>query len=258
MDLLNYRISLPPSRIFLATNVELAPLRLLKFFVVMRVGAIALFPESNYLRSIQPVTSPRGSLAGYLQPTKSLFENFLSIPISEYRNFSMLEWTRLIQTIISLISTCLAMVAAPEVDSIDADQASHFGIYLESLCFRMDELTTVTKDTKTGPDIFCMFKSVLRIVRGTYEEMIMKISRKSDCGGGEEQMSRFPSICPMLNGSIRRTEYWNVLNNSDTNSAFDDDCMASGIAGFGLLPYFESWDTWELGVADSSDLPFYD
>jgi hypothetical protein len=149
------------------------------------------------------------------------------------------------------------MIASPEIDFADANEASHFGVFLESLCFRMDELTTVRADTKTGPDVFCMFKSVLRIVHGTYEEMISNISRKSRCLGAKEKLGRFPSSCPMLNGSIKITEYWNVLNTSNATGAFDNHWMDSGDADIGSFPHFESWDAWELDLVDSGDLQHY-
>ena len=110
--------------------------------------------------------------------------------------------------------------------------------------------------TKTGdtPDVFFMFKSVLDIVLSTYapasgessSSMSMGSRGKSSIG---EDICRdvaagppTPSTrCPMVNGSIRESEFWEAMKQSDVfleglgNGSNGQDMFTSGISGVDSL-----------------------
>ena len=91
------------------------------------------------------------ALSQCFENTLSVFETFTTLPIAEYRNFSMAEWSRLIQTVINVFTLCATLPDVPDLDPAVRNQSTRFGIYLESLCYRMDELTKVGNTAKTPP-----------------------------------------------------------------------------------------------------------
>ena len=54
----------------------------------------------------------------------------------------------------------------------------------------------------------------------------------------------------MLNGAIRKTEYWDVLNTSNMDSTIYEN------QGFDMISQLEDWTAWECGLTDNGVLPF--
>jgi hypothetical protein len=218
----------------------------------MKIYSIAASPEFRCSGDVLTSKARADGISQGLHATKVVFETFLSLPLNEYRNFSQVEWCRLIQTVISLFSICSAISALPEVDATTRRQTAHFGVYLESLCFRMEELTKAGKDLKSPPDIFCMFSSILRIVRDTYENMVSTILQAdlSSQSSGTPQGSH-PAMCPVLNGSIMDTDYWDILNDNYTTEMLDGGIFGSRTVGSDLLPRFDAWDAWESVLVEN-------
>ncbi|BCS13150.1 hypothetical protein AKAW_10916 [Aspergillus luchuensis IFO 4308] len=119
-------------------------------------------------------------------------------------------------------------------------------IYLESLSHRMSRLS-VTKAGET-PDVFFMFKSVLDIVLSTYaptsgdSSSLTSTSRRGNALEREETgrdvaaTSSTPlTRCPMVNGSIRESEFWEAMKQSDvyleglTSGVNGEDVYKSGV-----------------------------
>ncbi|GKZ34465.1 hypothetical protein AbraIFM66950_004740 [Aspergillus brasiliensis] len=121
-------------------------------------------------------------------------------------------------------------------------------IYLESLSHRMSRFSV----TKTGdtPDLFFMFKSVLDIVLSKYAPISgessspMSKSSRGQCPVGENtdgDMATAPPTpstrCPMVNGSIRESEFWEAMKQSDLyleglrNAVNGEDVCMSGVPG---------------------------
>jgi hypothetical protein len=211
----------------------------------MNVGSMTSLVEPPGMQATQH------PLSQCFQDTRSVFEGFIALPIAEYRNFSIVEWSRLIQTVVNLFTLCSTISKVPDLDPSVRHQSALFGIYLESLCYRMDELTNVGKSTQAAPDVFCMFKSVLRIVRDMYDEMIPGTSQGNSPGSDNTLAGSPAHLCPMLNGKIRGTEYWDVL----TTSNMDHSLYES--QGFGVISQLEDWTSWESGLVDTGDLSFH-
>lgn len=171
-----------------------------------------------------------------LESCKNFLEIFLSLPVPEYLNVSFIQWAQLVQVLKIAPQLCFSADSMPQWDADKARKELRLELILESLCYRMHELTSTSHsnshqdehvhssaDGHSRPDHFLMFKSVLKILKETYEER---------CAAAEQQMMdppRHASRCPVMNGSIKDSEFWDALQasnaagteSSDSISAFD-------------------------------------
>ncbi|GCB23008.1 isonitrile hydratase [Aspergillus awamori] len=184
---------------------------------------------------------------------RSFFEYFLSIPQDQYISFSIRDWCQLILTISASSHICFLSPAqmSPTWNDFRTRTRSSMLIYLESLSHRMSRLSV----TKTGdtPDVFFMFKSVLEIVLSTYAPASGESSSPMSMGSrGESSIGEdicrdvaagppTPSTrCPMVNGSIRESEFWEAMKQSDVfleglGNGNGQDMFTSGISGVDSL-----------------------
>lgn len=159
---------------------------------------------------------------------RSFFEYFLSIPQDQYISFSVRDWCQLILTISAASDICFLSFASMSPIWTDFQIKTRSGmlIYLESLSHRMSRLS-VTKAGET-PDVYYMFKSVLDIVLSTYtptsggsSSLTSRSSRENaslreEPGRYVAAISSTPSTrCPMVNGSIQESEFWEAMKQSD-------------------------------------------
>lgn len=176
------------------------------------------------------------------------FEYFLCIPPDQYIFFSVRDWCQLILAISAASDICFLSLASMSPIWTDFQIKTRSGmlIYLESLSHRMSRLS-VTKAGET-PDVFFMFKSVLDIVLSTYaptsgdSSSLTSTSRRGNALEREETgrdvaatSSTSSTRCPMVNGSIRESEFWEAMKQSDvyleglTSGVNGDDVYTSGV-----------------------------
>ncbi|KAL7662014.1 hypothetical protein ACMYSQ_001374 [Aspergillus niger] len=237
----------------LCTDIPTVPLRL--FILSLKVH-IALLP----FRILDPRSSniPNhehlfGQVTSCATEIRSFFEYFLSIPQDQYISFSIRDWCQLILTISASSHICFLSPAqmSPTWNDFRTRTRSSMLIYLESLSHRMSKLSV----TKTGdtPDVFFMFKSVLDIVMSTYAPSSGESSSPMSMGSrGESSIGEdicrdvaagppTPSTrCPMVNGSIRESEFWEAMKQSDVfleglGNGNSQDMFTSGISGVDSL-----------------------
>ncbi|TPR02469.1 Major Facilitator Superfamily protein [Aspergillus niger] len=237
----------------LCTDIPTVPLRL--FILSLKVH-IALLP----FRILDPRSSniPNhehlfGQVTSCATEIRSFFEYFLSIPQDQYISFSIRDWCQLILTISASSHICFLSPAqmSPTWNDFRTRTRSSMLIYLESLSHRMSRLSV----TKTGdtPDVFFMFKSVLDIVMSTYAPSSGESSSPMSMGSrGESSIGEdicrdvaagppTPSTrCPMVNGSIRESEFWEAMKQSDVfleglGNGNSQDMFTSGISGVDSL-----------------------
>ncbi|RDH27187.1 hypothetical protein BDQ94DRAFT_185145 [Aspergillus welwitschiae] len=212
----------------LCTNIPTVPLRLFMLSLKVHIALLPfriLDPRSSNIPNHEHLFDQATSCVTEI---RSFFEYFLSIPQDQYISFSIRDWCQLILTISASSHICFLSPAqmSPTWNDFRTRTRSSMLIYLESLSHRMSRLSV----TKTGdtPDVFFMFKSVLDIVLSTYapasgessSSMSMGSRGKSSIG---EDICRdvaagppTPSTrCPMVNGSIRESEFWEAMKQSD-------------------------------------------
>jgi hypothetical protein len=234
------------------TDPRIASARLLKLLTSMKIYSIALLPVPDHLIGPQTSNLRLDALSRCVQSTKSVFECILSFPISEYSNFSMLEWGRLIYSITVIFRLCALTPTAPGWEFSPAQQKAQFGVYLESLSFRMGELTKAEENGSAPPDMFCMMKAVLRIVLETYSDMVERLSQvDTPSSDWQSDKSHIMPRCPIFTPQIKETDYWDMLSTSNKTMAFLNDQVVDDSEGLDLLSQFDSWGSWDIGIANN-------
>ena len=120
-------------------------------------------PEPSFTASIR-----LNVLFSCLEASRSYFECLLSLPAAEYRNFSFVEWGRLIYATFVLYKLSVGPSAIPEWDVQVARNTAKLEIYLESLCYRLQCLTPSKTTNPQKSDLFSMYKMIFENVRSTY------------------------------------------------------------------------------------------
>ena len=223
------------------TNVtSLAPIRLAKHFLDLKIHSIALTESisstATSLNSNDVQDWRHKKLMQCLQSCKAFFETFLSLPISEYRNMAFAEKGRIVLTLTILSKLCFDISGCPRWNSAWARKEVQFGMIIESLCYRTQELTSTGKsrnpnETALPPDYFFMVKSVLQILKEAYDEAVAEALKTSE----EERKKRKQGPrCPALNGGLMRTDFWEALEYSH---------------GFGVDPLLDG--NWNLNDSSS-------
>ncbi|OJJ73317.1 hypothetical protein ASPBRDRAFT_40982 [Aspergillus brasiliensis CBS 101740] len=229
-----------------AHDLNTIPLRL--FILALKVH-ISLLP----FRILTPTSSSIPNLENQgtscAAEIRSFFEYFLSIPQDQYTSFSVRDWSQLILTISAASQICFLSPTPmiPRWTDFQTKTRSSMLIYLESLSHRMSRLSVA----KTGdtPDLFFMFKSVLDIVLSTYapasrESSSPMSNSRGHCPVGRDTdrdmataRSTPATRCPMVNGSIRESEFWEAMKQSDLyleglrSGPNGEDGCTSGVPG---------------------------
>jgi hypothetical protein len=235
------------------TKYDPAPVNLLRLYADTKLYAIALTPDLSSANHMQLSEAHLKALICCLQTVRSSFEALLSLPLCEYRNFSMSEWTRFIHSVIILFQICSVTSTVPQWNFGPEDQRKQFGIYFESLSFRMGELSE-EKDDSAPPTPFCMFKAVLPLVRETYVDLIEKLLPDPSPIGTTFLGASSASIrhCPILGRQIIQTDYWELLGNTSSMYA-ETHNSSSGSEGYNFISQLSDWDTWENGTPIGND-----
>ncbi|RAK98745.1 Zn(II)2Cys6 transcription factor domain-containing protein [Aspergillus ibericus CBS 121593] len=238
-------ISLHVFALYLKVNIALLPFRTLD-------AKPSHTPDSESL--LDDATS-------CVSEIRAFFEYFLSIPVDQYILLSKREWCLLILTISASSQICFLSpaVSSPEWTHFQTKTRSSILIYLESLSHRMSSLS-VSKPGET-PDVFFMFKSVLDIVLPTYAPPTCSSSSSSSYSierlspvsqDDNQEVTALPSPstrCPMMNGSIRKSEFWHSMEQSDLYLAeFGTGGDAEGVCTVGVPGVHSLFD-------DSGDWP---
>ena len=227
----------------------------------MQINAVAL-NEQQAACDVIPArntteTWRSAALACCFDATKTFFDTFTSATMTEYYNMTLMEWVRLILALKIMSRLCFHVNCDPEWDDAMARKEARFGMIMESILYRMQELTATGKPRQFGrkdegdqrakdmsdaskgsmlrPDHFFMFKSVLGILKEVYDERVDTAMADAKTAASRGQHG---SICPVQNGSIKDSEYWEALQWSDMMDFGPLD------SEFGDLeqPAFQDWD----------------
>ncbi|RAK80149.1 Zn(II)2Cys6 transcription factor domain-containing protein [Aspergillus fijiensis CBS 313.89] len=210
-------------------------------------------PRSFEYQPCEHVKEARSCLA----EIRGFFDYFLSLPADQYIYFSIREWCQLILTISTASQICFLIHPFMNTQWYDfqTKARSTMRIYLESLLHRMTTLSV----SKTGatPDIFCMFRSVLDVVLEAYAVARINSPLQSDPDPSVTEGTDSPSVgatsttsrrCPMMNGSIKQTEFWEAVQQSNTLCGGVPEATSSdryaGAFGAGMDGLFDDAQDW--------------
>jgi hypothetical protein len=159
---------------------------------------------------------------------RSFYEQLVSIDVSEYQNFTFVEWSRLIVSIILLLRIVHGTSSSSDVEAL-----AQFEKYLELLSFRMHELSNSKSETVEPPNAFCLWESVLKIVREKYARLMTDMKERAAA------IQNLGNMCPVMNGSIRQTEFWeNFIQDYPSSSGPDHTAKPT-------ISMAASWLQWD-------------
>ncbi|KAI9765807.1 MAG: hypothetical protein M1840_007089 [Geoglossum simile] len=109
-------------------------------------------------------------LLSCLDAGKAYLDNILSVPPTQYRLFSFVEWMRLpyVLLIISKLASSNDSHVAAHWNIRTAQERVRLDLYLESLCYRMQSITTYSRPSQPYPDFFACIKIILERTRHWY------------------------------------------------------------------------------------------
>ena len=119
---------------------------------------------------LSSATSPRATiLFTCLSATKSYYETVLSLPSPAYRHLSFSIWTHLIFVTFILYKLSLGPINIPEWDTQASREVAKIEIYLEALCFRLQNIgVEAHPGNPLKVSMFSMFRLIFENVRATY------------------------------------------------------------------------------------------
>lgn len=103
-----------------------------------------------------------------LESGKAFLDKILSMPVTRYRHISFIQWMRLpyVLVIVSKLSFPSPQHTASQWDTQKAQDRVRLDLYLESLCYRMQSITSSLPDAE--PDFFATLKLILEKTRRWY------------------------------------------------------------------------------------------
>jgi hypothetical protein len=172
--------------------------------------------------------------------TRSLFGAFIVLDLQMYQDLSNIEWTRLIHVIINCFRLLSIALGRP-TESSTAYQLGVITSYFERLGIRMQEGISGNDNAKDGPSMFLLFDSVLPLMKGKYEKMVSRLTASSGSYiAPSGPPNTLASLCPVYNGSIKKTDYWDAFTDTGTGkfnmtdeTSVEDDFWINQLGDFG-------------------------
>ncbi|KAL3470435.1 hypothetical protein BJX99DRAFT_267450 [Aspergillus californicus] len=244
---------------------NITPTRITKLYLQVEISFLPLKSDLMVRNPASTLLSADtlASASTCFSEVRVFFETFLSIPQDQYLYFSIREWCQLISTISIASQLCLSSLPLkhPPLSGWRRFQAStqaKIRIYLESLAHRMGVLSVSPSPTpvEAHPDLFCMLRSVLEILIPMYQSSCDDITSRSTNSSGDTEHDQVDaqsttdtnpstnptttssSRCPVLNGTIRHTDFWQALeHNHGTSFPVSSQEGAENRHGYNLPRY---------------------
>jgi hypothetical protein len=180
-----------------------------------------------------------------------LCEDFIATDLQLLQDFSNIEWTRLIHVVINCFRLLSIAIGRPREERT-SHQLAQFASLFDRLAIRMKEAMFEDEESKNDPNMFLLFDSVLPVMKAKYTKMVSKLTAVDAFHiiptGPPTSLA---SLCPIVNGSVKNTEYWDTLIDENADNfhlaggiSFEDNFWMQELDGFG--------DLSSLNVQDNS------
>ncbi|KAI9858208.1 MAG: hypothetical protein M1813_007857 [Trichoglossum hirsutum] len=145
-------------------------------FTDMELHSVGLRMAPNPTENAE-ISSPHSAdvdqfniLLSCLDSGKAYLDKILSVPPTQYHLFSFVEWMRLpyVLLIISKLASSNGSRVAAHWNIRTAQERVRLDLYLESLCYRMQSITTYNRPSQPHPDFFACIKVILERTRHWY------------------------------------------------------------------------------------------
>ncbi|KAI4932237.1 uncharacterized protein J4E92_004137 [Alternaria infectoria] len=171
-------------------------------YAKMQLHSVALRPSPSELpASVR--SSQINSLLSALEASKRFLDTLLSFPAHEYHLISFSEWMRLPPVIMTVAKLCIPSEdhAAIGWDTEAAQERVRLDLCLESLCYRMQTLSTFDKTKRPHPDFWHAMRMINELTKNWYIRKI-RPERPSQTPSGSTpsdsvERSMSGSSCPI-------------------------------------------------------------
>ncbi|USP75075.1 hypothetical protein yc1106_02349 [Curvularia clavata] len=166
------------------------------FFSRMLLHSVALRPHASNLPP-PPPSALLNSLFSSLESGKQFLDILLSFPVDEYYLISFVEWVRLPSVIITIAKLCMpnADHVACGWDAQAAQERVRLELCLESLCYRMQTLSTYDEVKQPHSDFWRAMGFMVDLTKNWY---LRKIQAQARMQKNMEPRSELPAgVCPI-------------------------------------------------------------
>jgi len=150
-------------------------------FTEMKLQSVGLRipPPSFQLPTSNPIQL--NALLSTLEAGKRFLDTLLAYPVSDYHLLSFSEWMRLpyVAMIIFRLTIPSEAHMAAQWDVKAAQDRVRLDLYLESLCYRMQSLSTYDKAKQRHPDFWYAMRMIMDLTRSWYRQKIQAANAQS-------------------------------------------------------------------------------
>ncbi|KAF7585238.1 hypothetical protein BBP40_011605 [Aspergillus hancockii] len=173
---------------------------------------ILSFLEETRMHIREPTLlgSNKRSFQSIMTKARAFLDHFISVPTSEFSNFSHAEWERLITVIRVLTRTLSAAAGLPGIVVVAEEESRRLTKYLERLANRMGELSRSGRNPGEFPDMFFLFKSVLNLICPL---PLATHCYQDPCLAQDSEPQPRTYRCPVLTG-LEETNFWDAYQTS--------------------------------------------
>jgi hypothetical protein len=147
----------------------------------MQLHSIALRPSKSSLHPPPTDSTRLNALFATLEACKRYLDTVITLPLSEYHLISFIEWMRLPSVIMTLARLCMpndTLIQAQWNVKLAHDRA-RLDLYLDSLCYRMQSLTTHNRLDGSPVDFWFAMRMIMEPTRVWYLRKINPSNAKS-------------------------------------------------------------------------------
>ena len=144
------------------------------YYADMELHSVGLRPGANtqgYSTASSTLSDQRHLCApsSCLESARKFLDTLLACPLTEYGLISFVEWMRLPRVIMTICKLSLPSNAHVSHWDVKAVQDRvRLDLYLESLCYRMQKLTTYRPPDQTIPDFWVAMEKIMESIRTWY------------------------------------------------------------------------------------------
>lgn len=139
-------------------------------FTEMLLHSVALRPQPASERPTVNDSTRLNALLSALEAGKRFLDALLSFPIHEYHLVSFSEWMRLPTVLMTVARLCIPANAHDTAgwDVKAAQERVRLDLCLESLCYRMQQLSTYDKTKQPHPDFWYAMRFINDLTKAWY------------------------------------------------------------------------------------------
>lgn len=139
-------------------------------------------------------------LLSCLQSAKAYLDTMLAVSAMDYRLLSFEEWMRLPRVLAIACKLCVPSNNYTDVkwDYRTAQERVRVDLYLESLCYRMQSLTTFDDTRQPLPDFWILMKTLLERMRSWYTHEIRLSTEEAATAINTDALPLEPAIRPQV------------------------------------------------------------